>query len=229
MALYNLDSIDEAIEHWKQAVQLNPTDERLYFNLGSAFNKKNQFDEAADYFNKALGMKPDWPELHYNLGLVYYRQGKLNLAAEHSAYALRLKPDYIEAAIILARSLLGLGQIHSAVGNYHKILQLAPERVEVLNELAWILAATKETDIRNPTEAVKFAQRACELTNYQQPEILDTLAVAYAAEGKFKQAIETAETALKLAQSSKRKKLTEQIRSRLQLYQNGQTYIEPLP
>jgi len=229
MALYKLDSIDEAIEHWKQAVQLNPTDERLYFNLGSAFTKKNQFDEATNYFNKALRMKPNWPELHYNLGLVYYRQGKLNLATEQSAYALRLKPDYIEAAITLARSLSGLGQIQSAVGNYHKILQLAPDRVEVLNDLSWILATTKDTVVHNPTEAVKFAQRACELTNYQQPERLDTLAVAYAAAGKFEKAIETAENALNFAQSSKRGRLTEQIRSRLQLYKNGQAYIEPLP
>ncbi|MHC4396114.1 MAG: tetratricopeptide repeat protein [Planctomycetota bacterium] len=226
MALYKLDSTDEAIKHWKQAIQLNPTDLRLYFNLGSAFTKKNQLDEAAAYFNKAWRMKPDWPEVHYNLGLVYYRQGKLHLAAEHSAHALRLKPDYIEAAITLARSLLGLGQIHSAVGNYHKILQLAPDRVEVLNDLAWILAVTKDTDVHNPTDAVKFARRACELTNYQQPEKLDTLAVAYAAAGNFTEALKTAEKAAQLAESTGKKDLVRQINSRIQLYKADKPYNE---
>lgn len=66
-------------------------------------------------------------------------------------------------------------------------------------------------------------------TSYEKPEVLDTLAAAYAATGRFRQAVEIAEKALKLAQSSKQQEVIEQIRNHLRLYKVGKPCIEPSP
>jgi tetratricopeptide (TPR) repeat protein len=105
-------------------------------------------------------------------------------------------------------------------------LRLKPDWVEPMNELAWILASNDKAAVCNPEKAVKLAQRACELTNFNKPEILDTLAVAYAAAGDFGNAVETAQKALDLCQSDRQQAIEEQIKSRLVLFKAGKPYVE---
>ena len=93
--------------------------------------------------------------------------------------------------------------------------------------MAWTLATTKDAKIRDSVQAVKFAQRACELTDYKQPGVLDTLAAAYASADNFPPALETAQKAIKLASSTDKKELAQQIQDRLNLYKANQSYHEP--
>ena len=71
-----------------------------------------------------------------------------------------------------------------------------------------------------------LAQRAAELTEYQRPGVLDTLAAAYAAEGDFDKALETANKAIEIAKATKNYELAARIKSRLQLYQMDQPYLD---
>ncbi|GAF78906.1 unnamed protein product, partial [marine sediment metagenome] len=79
----------------------------------------------------------------------------------------------------------------------------------------------------NPKEAIHLAERACQLTKYENPDLLDTLATAYAATGNFSDAVKTSEMALEQAQSANQHKLAAQIQKRLQLFKSGQPYHEP--
>jgi tetratricopeptide (TPR) repeat protein len=72
----------------------------------------------------------------------------------------------------------------------------------MLDELAWLLATYPDSTLRDGTEAVRLAERACALTQRQVPSILDTLGAAYAESGEFQRAIDTTEEALKRAHSS---------------------------
>ena len=91
--------------------------------------------------------------------------------------------------------------------------------------MAWILACTKDANLRNSAEAVEYAKGACELTVNNQPAMLDTLAAAHAAAGNFPKAVKTAQKAIELAESADKKELTQKIQTRLQLYQANQVYI----
>ena len=74
----------------------------------------------------------------------------------------------------------------------------------------------------DPVRAVTLAERACKLTNNQVAGYLDTLATAYAAAGRFDDAITTAGKAIDLARSAGQPQVVKEIQSRLQLYRNGQ-------
>lgn len=225
-AFYKLGKNELAVEEWNEAISLNPNDAKSHFNLGQVFAEQDKIDEALEHFNEALRIKPRWPDARYNLGNIYYRQGRFDLSIKQYAEALRFQSDLLEARLGLARSFIKMGKTKAAVENYYQILKREPERIEVLNDLAWILAVTEDADVRNPIDSVKFAQKACDLTKYEQPEKLDTLAAAYAAAGNFTQAVRTAQKALELTQSSRQEKLAEQIQNRLQLYRGGKPYSE---
>jgi hypothetical protein len=95
-----------------------------------------------------------------------------------------------------------------------------------MNNLAWYLVLNPKMTEDNPGRAVELAQRACELTYYKDPVDLDTLAAAFAANGRFRQAIETAEKAVNLCQSHEFMSLKKEIENHVILYKAGRPYVE---
>jgi hypothetical protein len=59
-----------------------------------------------------------------------------------------------------------------------------------------------------------------------EPELLDTLAAAYAEAGRFPEAVQTAEKALAAASRWDNKTLSDGIQQRLKLYRAGKPYRE---
>jgi tetratricopeptide (TPR) repeat protein len=218
--------LDEAIVEYQKCLQRIPGDPMALNNLGIALGKQDKFDEAVKCFTEAIKGKPDFANAHINISHVLTLQGNLNEAVIHLTEALRLDPQSAKAHFYLAQVLTQKGKINEAITHYEEALRLNPNWVEPMNNLAWFLAASKETTIHHPDKAVTLARRACELTNYNEPHTLDTLAVAYAAAGDFSKAIETAEKALELCQSPEQNTLKKEIEGRLVLYKAGKPYLE---
>ncbi len=145
-------------------------------------------------------------------------------AVGHYERSLEIKPDQPAVLDNLARLYHRRGEVEHALELWEKALRLDPDLPEVLNNLAWVKAAYKEENFHNPEEAIKLARRACELSGYNQPGMLDTLAVAYAAGGDFPEAIKTAERAIELARDMKQEDLAEGIHGRLELYKMNKPY-----
>jgi hypothetical protein len=90
----------------------------------------------------------------------------------------------------------------------------------------WILATHPDSHGLTDEVAVSLAQRAAELTQYREFEVLDTLAAAYAAANQFDRAVTTAETALALASEGRLNQRADEIRRRLKLYRQGKPFRE---
>ena len=58
------------------------------------------------------------------------------------------------------------------------------------------------------------------------PAVLDTLAAAYAAAGRVDRAARTADAGLRLARSTGRESLAEEIAGRAALYRDGRAFID---
>ena len=117
-------------------------------------------------------------------------------------------------------------KLQQAINCWEKTLQLKPDYPEVLNNLAWCKAAYPDKSFYDPDDAIAMAMRACELTDYKNSSMLDTLAIAYAASGNFSQAVKTAEQGLSLANSTEQKELIDEIQSHLELFKTGRAYYE---
>jgi tetratricopeptide (TPR) repeat protein len=223
--LRNAGRLDEAVKEYRESLQIKPEDPNALNGLGITLGQQGKLDEAIKCFTEALRIKPDFTAIHANIGYTLFLQGNLEEAAAHLTEALRLDPNSAQAHYSLGQALVQVRKINEAITHFEEALRLEPDWVGPMNDLAWLLAASKETTIHNPDKAVRLAQRACELTNYKEPVLLDTLAVAYAATGDFGKAIETAEKALELCQSSEQNTIKEKIENRLALYKAGKPYI----
>jgi len=161
-----------------------------------------------------------------NYGAVLYQKNRVNEAIEQFNKALRINPKHFKSKNNLGIAYSLKGNLVKAIDCWRETLKMAPDFADVLNNLGWVLATTKNTEIYNSAEAIKFAQKACEITEYNNPEMLDTLAAGYAAVGKFPEAVKTADKAMRKAEAIGKKELVKEIQKRLQLYKAGQPYYE---
>jgi lysophospholipase L1-like esterase len=123
------------------------------------------------------------------------------------------------------------GDFAGAIGLYRRALQDSPENTVVMNNLAWLLVACPDAQLRNGAEAVRLAEKACQITQYGRlPPAVGTLGAAYAEAGRFEQAIAMAERAVALVAEADPSSNAALIRDRnkalIELYRAHQTYGE---
>ncbi len=122
-------------------------------------------------------------------------------------------------------------RIPEAIEQLEQALRIKPDYLQALNNLAWLLATRPPTESGNAVRAVALAERACKLikrdTDYRAVPCLDTLAAAYAAAGRFDDAVGTAQKAIQLADSTAQTQLVSQLEMQLDLYRASRAYYEP--
>jgi tetratricopeptide (TPR) repeat protein len=224
IALKEQGKVNEAIKEWHSALQLKPDEPNIHYNMGLAMAEQGNYDEAIRHFSAALAAEPDWAEAHYNLGCAYYQQGKFDLTIKHCVEALQLKPNYPNAHYNLGLVMVRQGKYDDAIKHFARVVELDPNNVDALGNAAWLLATISDVSVQDAAKAIELAERACELTGYKEPAMLDTLAAAYAAAGRFNDAISTAEQAINLAKASRQEILSSEIQNRIKLYQANQRY-----
>jgi len=221
LALVAKGSINEAIEHYQQALRLKPDHAAAINNLGNALAAAGRTDEAIAQYQAALRLKPDYVDAHMNLGLALAASGRTDEAIAHHREALRLEPNHAKARYNLGSALAGSGRADEAIEHYQRLLELMPDSIEALNDLAWLLATRETAQGGDPARAIALAQRARELSGEDDAQCLDTLAAAYAAAGRYPDAVVTAEKSIQLAESTGQTALARNIQSRLDLYRAG--------
>jgi protein O-mannosyl-transferase len=221
-ALMTKGELDRAATHLAEALRIKPGYAEAQLNLGKVLARQGRVDDAVAHYFEALRIRSDYPEAQAHLGVALVAQGKFEEAKRHFSLALQMNPADAFALYQLGLVCYREGLDQEAVAHLREVLRLKPEWPDALNTLAWILATQEDPQDRDIEESVRLAQRARELAG--QPAMLDTLAAAYAAGGRFEEAIETAEQALAMASSSGETELAAEIKSRLQLYQSRRPF-----
>ena len=230
-ALYNLGNallqkgrVEEAITHYQEALQIEPDDAAIHGNLGNALLQKGKVDEAITQFQRVLQINPHDAKAHYRLGITLFQKGRVDEAIDHYQKALQIEPEDAEGHGNLGNALQQKGQGDEAITQYQKALQIQPANPEFQNNLAWLLATCPQAALRNGNKAVELAGQANEIAGGKNPFFLDTLAAAYAEAGRYSEAVETAQRALRLAEGQSNTRLAGQLQVEMKLYQAGKPY-----
>ncbi|MGA2241807.1 MAG: tetratricopeptide repeat protein [Verrucomicrobiota bacterium] len=216
----------EAIAQFRRAIDLNPDFAEAHCNLGMAFGILGQLDEAVGQYRKAIKIKPDYANAHGNLANVLAAQGKLDEAITEYQQTLELEPKSAQAHFRFGQALQTQHKYEAAETEYQKALELEPGHLPAHLSLAWLLATCPEASLRDGGRAVELAQQAERLDGGESPQILDTLAAAYAEAGRFSEAVETVTRALNLTTTNNDNTLIDVLKTRLKLYEANTSYHE---
>ncbi len=201
---------------------------RLTLFVRKAADRKAQGDEAGflEELAASVQLAPEQPRLLIVLATELLRLGRLGEAAEYLRIFLRVEPEDAVGYLTLAQVLRAQGSTRLALEQYGRVNELQPDRPGVLNEMAWLRAVSPDATVRDPAAAVRLATRAAQLTDRSDPNILDTLAAAFAAAGRFDDAARTAGEAIILARRRNDASLAADVEQRLAGYQLGLPFLE---
>src|SRR5213596_1993271 len=148
----------EAIEHYRQALDINPEHASAHYNLGNVLAQQGMLAEASEHHRQALQIKPDDADAHNNLGNVLAQQGKLSEAVDHYRQALEIKPDFAKAASNLGSALAQQGKLSEAIEHYRRALEIKPDFAKAASNLGSALAQQGKL-----SEAVEHYRRALKI------------------------------------------------------------------
>jgi len=209
----------EAQRMFEEVLASNPRDPTAHYNIGNIWLARGSLGDAETQFRKAVTVEPDYALAHEGLALTLAASGRIREAAGHFHEVVRLDPANARAQFNLGRALAQSGRREEAITALRKARELGGDSAGCLERLARLLISRERPDDREVSEAVGFARRACELTNYRDPHALATLGQAYAAGGRLEQAIEVTQRALAAARRSRSPQLVEMLTNRLRSYQ----------
>jgi tetratricopeptide (TPR) repeat protein len=213
-----------ALSYLLKALEVRPGNLQALNALGALLVKYDRPGEAFKYIAESLRINPNQVTELNRFAWLLKEQGKVQEAITNYRKSLRIKRDQPKVHCVLAELLYAQSKVGQAIGHWKEAVKFQADFPEALNNLAWITATHPDEQSYDPPQAVRLAEKVCELTKFENPEFLDTLSAAYAAAGKFNKAIQMAEKALKLYQGSKFEKKVEEIQGRLELYKAGQPY-----
>ena len=214
--------LDEAIGEYRQSLRLNGDSAPTHYNLGYALSVRGRRDEAVAEFEAALRIDPEYAQAHNNLGALLQIGGQPDAALAHFQRAVALRPDNVESRTNLGQLLSNRGRAAEAAVQFVEALALRGDNTQALGGLAWIRATAADPTLRDAVEAIRLAERADEATRHQDVTVLDALGAAYAAAGRYSDAIHVAEIGFRLSTSAGQVAIAAQFRQRLELYQTGQ-------
>ncbi len=137
---------DQAIVHFKRALDLKPDYGEAINSLGNAYAGKEDWDQAIFYYKKVVGdILYGTPHYGYSgLGNAYYFKGDLQLSEKYYLEALKAKPNFTRALQGLAHTYISMGRIPEAVEKLEKAVRKAPDLPALHFQLAKAYQLTLE-------------------------------------------------------------------------------------
>jgi protein O-mannosyl-transferase len=158
---------DEAIEQYRKAIEITPSDEKLHVNLGIVYALASRHNDAIPEFERALKIAPNLVQAHSGLADALAAQGNMNEAILHLDKIVKLQPNLPEIHSNLGIALASQGRFDEAVMQFRKSLEIKSDAPDVLYNLGLILTEQGHTD-----QAVVQFQYALDLAEKQNNQSL---------------------------------------------------------
>ncbi len=150
--------VQGALNCYDQALQMNPSEPSVLYDLGNGFAKLGMWDEAIANYRRALEITPDQADILDNLGFALAAKKQYAEAIMNFEAALRIDPDSAAAHNNLATVLFREQRLGEAVHHYREALRITPDNPRICVNLG-------DTLIRlgKPDEAIPCYQAALRL------------------------------------------------------------------
>jgi len=208
----------DAIDSYQHALRLTPEDAVTHNNLGFELSRIGNMAAALQHYKAALRINPNFVLALGNMAFSNLQMNRPDEALHYFQETLRVQPGIAEAHYNIGHICYQKGLFAEAVSHLRQAVRIEHDMVEALNTLAWILATSQDRTTRDPKGAIAYAQRACTLTGEKEPELLATLAVAYAAADHSEASQRTAELALKIARDNGREDVVQLIEKHIRMF-----------
>ena len=224
----------DSLSLWTECLRTNPNNAFAHACLAENLSERGRFDQARHHFWMSLLIDPErnatlnkyasrlatWPDERlrdYKLAIQLAQYGCEQTEWSDSNLRRTLALAYMNFATTLS----GDRRFDLAIENYNKAIAADPDYEVPLFNLALLLATCSEAHLRQPDEAVRLAERGCQLIEGPDPRPLGVLAEVYAQTGRLDQAIATVQQAIEVAQAFGDSEMIAELKRHLERYRVG--------
>ncbi|SMG12864.1 Tetratricopeptide repeat-containing protein [Marivirga sericea] len=138
--LINSGQVDVAKDRINDAIEKDPNNANLYFNLGYLYEQLEQPDKAEEAYLKAIEIDPDYLDANFNYAVYYYNKAAdlLAKARDMDLQTYRKKGKALEKEAV--------GYLEKSKPYFEKALEIAPEELAVIETLQTVYAQLGENE-----------------------------------------------------------------------------------
>ena len=188
----NLDRIDESLDAYNRAIDLDPFSECAWYNIGIAYNRINEFDKAIEAYNYALALDPTFYDALFNKGNTCCNAGLYKEGMECYQEYLKTYPNSVSAQCYVGECLFHLGRVEESERCFDSIITLFSDYADAWFGKAMILGVREDYPA-----AIKTMKKVIEI-DPEYDAAWYQLGRLYAADNNFEDSAEAYREALKI-------------------------------
>ncbi|GAA0204269.1 hypothetical protein GCM10009123_09460 [Kangiella japonica] len=225
---FNAKSYKVAVKHCEKAVEHNYADAKYY--LGLIYIEQGQQAKGSSLIEASASSGFYKAEFHQTVRVLLEGDDP-----ESVAQALHRMQQYAEAGDDVAQYWMGNVFLFGSAkqkpspneASYWYQMAVKQNNLRAMNNLAWIKALARDSELYDPAGAVELALKV--VKKYPKSHgYLDTLAAAYAANGQYELAVEVQQRVIELAKSGECKNCTSKLIEYYQRHLEHYLKEEPL-
>ena len=217
--------LDAAEASAREALRLDPEYGFAYFNLGTFVESRGRLPEAMDFYRKALDKDPGNLKANFRLANALMRSADYEGAARYYRAAVEIAPAFVRARYLESLAWIALRRYADAREVLEEAVRIHPENREFNGSLARLLATSSPPVAADAERALTLARAL----DRDDPENVETLALALAANRRFEEAATTQQALLDAARGRADPALVSHLEYNLERYRQGQASDRPWP
>jgi protein O-mannosyl-transferase len=218
-ALTQTGDLKGAAAEFEASLRLDPTNIIAHYNLAILLANENRHEEAIAHLRSVFEVDPNDVGARFLFAHELLKSGRLEEALSEFSRVVQANPDNEQALVEQVKLLMRKKQYAQALASLEKAHAQFPRKAETVVMLAFLLAASPQTDLRNGTRALELAQLA-----YKSTGAVEHGALVVMALGELGRCSEARELLLKLitsAESAHQTDLLTKLRASLKQYEAG--------
>ncbi|MEN8148724.1 MAG: tetratricopeptide repeat protein [Planctomycetota bacterium] len=226
VCLAQIGKHEEALAHFVFAREHMRDNPLALYNVGVTSLNLGRSRDAIDAFRLLKKEHADYPQIDERIRAADEQMFRLEATIERCRQDVRKNPADGKLRGTFSDLLANAGRRRESLEHLEKAVKLAPDDVALLRRLAWVLATNRDPALRNGPLAVAVAGRALAAEKGRPVYLLEVMAAALAAAGRYEDAVRTAEESL--TQAKKKSGLyASLVQWRLEHYREGKPWRQP--
>jgi tetratricopeptide (TPR) repeat protein len=180
---------EKALRDFDEALRLDPKNARAFNNRGTLWAFKMEWDKAIIDFDEAIRLDPSDVTGHSNRGACFVHKEQFDRAIRDYDEVIRCDETDSNAFAWRASCWYLKKDYQKAIADFSAAVRLNSKDRSVYQRYAWLLATCPDRTYRDGKKAVELAKKACDLSEWKDPQDLNVFSESLAESGDFKNAI----------------------------------------
>ena len=183
VAKFRGKNLDEAVQHFKKALEINPYNEKARteldnvtkktFNDGMRAYKRGDLDGALNEYNRILVFDQNFYRAHFQVGVIDAKMGNRDLAIDHYQIALDINPNFYKGWFAMGLSKKANSDNEGALAAFKTAVEVNPAYEKAYGAMGTIYLSEKKYD-----QAIEVLNTAVKV-NSKYSKGYSTLGVVY--------------------------------------------------